>query len=905
MKTSIFKLSVLASFFFALNVQAQNWVWMHGTDSINSLPMYGPSATYSTTNRPGSLEGAAYWTDLNGNFWMFGGSTLTGTNTNSQFVNDLWRFDVGLNAWQRVRGSGTMNTAVYGTLNVVASTNSPGGRRNAAAWTDNSGNLWLFGGEGVTTSTLQGKLNDLWKYSISNDMWTWVGGSNFLNQSGTYGTQGVPSAVNIPGARSNSGTWISGSNLYLFGGDGYSATSPGYLGDLWRYDMLSGQWVWLKGSAAPFVSANHGTQNMAALSNNPGSRSSACAWKDNSGNLWLGGGFGSYSGFGNCSWGDLWMYSPSSNNWTWVKGANVPFTSPAYGTLAVASATADPGSRTGSCAWTDSNGDFWLFGGETYLSANTGDNSDLWKYTVSTGNWTWMKGPNAYNQPGYYGTKNFPMAQNNPPYRKNISGAWKDNAGNLWMHGGSTLNASLTPSVRVFADLWKLNTCTVVPAAPSVIAVNTNSACAGAVISFSTVSSSPYVFWQNVATGSVIGTGSVYSSTFATGAYSIAALSANACSVSAGNPVTTMTLYTSPTVSVNNGVLCSGRIFTMTPAGAATYSFSSGSNTVSPVNTSTYQVTGSNAQGCPSTNTAICTVSVIPQPTVTVNSGSLCPGLTFSMFPTGAQSYSFSSGSSIVMNVQTTNTYMVVGGFPNGCRDTAIAQVVVYPLPTVAVQGGSICSGQSFTLVPSGAASYTFSSGTSVVSPTVTKNYTVTGTSSVGCVSSSGGVGTVTVFANPNILILAPSTTVCNGQLTNYTVTGASYYSWNAGITGSVLPITFAIGTTTLYVAGIDNNGCANTSSLALWVTNCNGLKETIGERQFSVFPNPSQGQFWLNTELPAVLRVYNSQGKILLENTVEAGSAEIDLQKMPAGVYFLECQTARGQERIKLVKTE
>jgi len=902
MKTSIFKFSVLASIFLSTTSSAQSWVWMHGTDTLNTTPIYGASGTFSSANRPGSLEGSAHWTDLNGNFWLFGGSVPSGTNTN--FSNDLWRFDVSLNAWQRVRGTGTISAAVYGTLNVVNSTNSPGGRRNAATWTDNSGNLWLFGGEGVATSSVQGKLNDLWKYSIGTDMWTWVGGSNSLNQSGLYGSLGVPSTTNIPGARSQSGTWIVGTNLYLFGGDGYSASSPGYLGDIWRYDMIAGQWTWLKGSTAPYLSANHGTQNVATIATTPGSRCHANTWKDNLGNLWIGGGFGSYSGFGTCSWGDLWMYSISANNWTWVKGANVPFTSPAYGTLGVSSSTADPGSRTGACAWTDNNGDFWLFGGETYFSANTGDNSDLWKYTVTNSQWTWMKGPNSFYQPGNYGIKNLPVSTNNPPYRKNISGAWKDNAGNLWLQGGSAFNATVTPANRIFTDLWKLITCTVVPAAPAFIAVNSNSACAGAVLSFSASSSSPYIFWQNTATGSVIGTGSVYSSTFATGPYTISALSANACSTSISNPVTTVTLYTSPTVSVNSGILCMGRVFTMLPSGAASYTFSNGSNTISPVTTSSYMVTGSNAQGCPSTNTAICTVSVIPQPTVTVNSGSLCPGLTFSMFPTGAQTYSFSSGSSIVMNVQNTNTYMVVGGFSNGCRDTVIANLTVYPLPTISVANGTICHGQTYTLVPSGAVSYTYSSGTSVVSPTVTKSYTVTGTSSVGCVSAVGGVGTVTVFANPNIVILAPSATVCNGQLTNYTVTGASYYSWNAGITGSILPITFALGTTTLYVAGIDNNGCANTSSLALTVTNCSGLKEWNQESLLSVFPNPHSGQFKIAAEETIHIRISDNQGRLLREEQLPAGTTDVQLDALP-GIYFLEIKTKDRSEQVRLIKTE
>lgn len=61
--------------------------------------------------------------------------------------------------------------------------------------------------------------------------WTWVSGSNALNQPGVYGTQGVASTTNIPGARYGSISWVDSSdNLWLFGGN----NNTGYLNDLWK-----------------------------------------------------------------------------------------------------------------------------------------------------------------------------------------------------------------------------------------------------------------------------------------------------------------------------------------------------------------------------------------------------------------------------------------------------------------------------------------------------------------------------------------------------------------------------------------------------------------------------------------------------------------------------------------------
>ena len=69
-------------------------------------------------------------------------------------------------------------------------------------------------------------LNDLWKFNGLN--WTWISGSNSTYQHGIYGTKGIGSISNIPGARSGSISWIdSNNNLWLFGGAGYSSNNAG------------------------------------------------------------------------------------------------------------------------------------------------------------------------------------------------------------------------------------------------------------------------------------------------------------------------------------------------------------------------------------------------------------------------------------------------------------------------------------------------------------------------------------------------------------------------------------------------------------------------------------------------------------------------------------------------------
>ena len=75
-------------------------------------------------------------------------------------------------------GGSQKQPGVYGTLGVAASGNIPESRVPAGSWTDKSGNLWLFGGQGLDSNGIIGWLNDLWEYNISTNQWTWMSGSS-------------------------------------------------------------------------------------------------------------------------------------------------------------------------------------------------------------------------------------------------------------------------------------------------------------------------------------------------------------------------------------------------------------------------------------------------------------------------------------------------------------------------------------------------------------------------------------------------------------------------------------------------------------------------------------------------------------------------------------------------------
>ena len=437
------------------------WTWVSGADYVNQAGSYGTMGVASASNVPGARISAANWTDSSGNFWLFGGNVgmlangIIGPGGQIDQIyfdqNDLWKFNGG--EWTWMGGSSTATSTqpgVYGTRGTASPTNIPGARHNAVTWSDPSGNFWLFGGVGIDSTGAQGDLNDLWEFS--GDQWTWVAGSNRVNQPGVYGTQGTATSGNTPGARDSAMSWTDASGtLWLLGGFGDDSTGKACynilnagceLNDLWKFS--SGQWTWVSGSNTVNQRGTYGIQGTASSSTYPGSRQNASIAVDKSGNVWLSGGYGLDStgllGFLN----DLWEYS--GGQWTWISGANTGNELGNYGTQGKGAPGNFAGARAGAVTWVDASDNFWLFSGfgEDSLG-NAGALNDLWKFSGDV--WTWINGSNLNSQPGTYGLKGV-SAPGNVPSGRYASSSWKDASGNFRIFGGGNGGADLN-------DLWE------------------------------------------------------------------------------------------------------------------------------------------------------------------------------------------------------------------------------------------------------------------------------------------------------------------------------------------------------------------------------------------------------------------------------------------------------------------
>ena len=344
-----------------------NWTWISGDSKPNQPGIYDSIGTASGRGNPGARYGSISWTDSNGNFWLFGGQGY-GSKRLKGYLNDLWKFD-GTN-WTWISGDNLLDRrGDYGDKGVTAGTSKPGARANSISWIDGKGNLWLFGGYGYAGTGFIGYLNDLWKFDGTN--WTWVSGDIRTSQEGVYGDKGVANDKNIPGARSNSVSWIdSKGNLWLFGGFGAdSYRLAGMLNDLWKFDGIN--WTWVSGeNSTSNWQGVYGTMGVADSQNRPKARSDSISWIDGKDNLWLFGGV-SPNNRQKTLLNDLWKFD--GTNWTWVSGNNPEnqmfFEDPDN--------ISHPRARLGSVSWADNEGNLWLFGGRRLSSDFF---NDLWKF---------------------------------------------------------------------------------------------------------------------------------------------------------------------------------------------------------------------------------------------------------------------------------------------------------------------------------------------------------------------------------------------------------------------------------------------------------------------------------------------------------------------------------------------
>jgi len=276
-----------------------------------------------------------------------------------------------------------------------------------------------------------------------------------------------------------------------------------------------------------------------------------------------------------------------------------------------------------------------------------------------------------------------------------------------------------------------------------------------------------------------------------------------------------------PTLSIaGTDSICNGQSATLTATGAASYAWASGSNanpyTVMPTTTSTYQVTGTDANGC--TNTMQHNIYVGTNPTAQITGNTIiCAGTPTDLTASGGANYQWSTGqqtATITIAPSASLNYEVIVFASDGCIDTTNAQVTVNPLPAVAITGDTvICAGDTTNLTGNAGTTFQWSTGdltqSIAVHPSATQAYSLIVFDANAC-SDTASVQ-VTVNPLPSVAIAGDSV-ICAGDTATLMGSAGTNYQWSTGDQTQVVEV--APTTTQPYSLTItDANNCSNTAA--------------------------------------------------------------------------------------------
>lgn len=410
-----------------------------------------------------------------------------------------------------------------------------------------------------------------------------------------------------------------------------------------------------------------------------------------------------------------------------------------------------------------------------------------------------------------------------------------------------TVFSGLTPNTNYLFRLFTnasydtpgtFTACLTTPPPPTV-SVNSTNVCAGQSI---TLTATPSVaggtyLWSN---GAITPTITVNPNVTTT--YTVT-YSNNGTATGSG----TVTVNPAPTINAGQDqTVCQGANVTLSGTGGSSYTWNNGVNNgvaFVPNATTTYTVTGTNANGC--TNTDQVTVTVNALPTVNaVNNQTLCTGASASAVAfSGTAGASFAwvnSNPSIGLTANGTGNISVftaanatanpitgtitVTPSQAGCTGTPQTfTITVNPNPTI-TGNNSLCVGATLQLTGSGtaAANNAWASGTpangtvsnaGLVTAVNAGSTIITYTNVNGCIATQA----VTINANPTIsgnIVICPNTT---SQLTanaNPAASNAWTSSNNAVATISNTGLVNAVSFGTSTITFTNTNGCTATANV-------------------------------------------------------------------------------------------
>ncbi len=296
--------------------------------------------------------------------------------------------------------------------------------------------------------------------------------------------------------------------------------------------------------------------------------------------------------------------------------------------------------------------------------------------------------------------------------------------------------------------------------------------------------------------------------------------------VNTANDILNTTVYTYgvPAITLTTDfTICLGENAELVVSGNHTYLWSTGETTdtivVSPTtNTDYIAVITDTVSGCINSDTVSITVANVSA--LVSGNTTICSGSTVQLNAAGGTDYLWSTGditsSTLVSPTDSTWYYVTVSVASCSAFDSVLVEVydnnVGFPNDTL------VCAGSSVDLTATGGSSYTWNTGASTASITVTPTDTTIYTLSIIDDNFCSYTNSITIdyIELPIVTANVNDTIVCSNYPVVVSATGADYFTWDNGavFSGNGSTATLYPTTTTMYIVTGMLNGCASTDTV-------------------------------------------------------------------------------------------
>lgn len=341
--------------------------------------------------------------------------------------------------------------------------------------------------------------------------------------------------------------------------------------------------------------------------------------------------------------------------------------------------------------------------------------------------------------------------------------------------------------------------------------------------------------------------------------------------------------------------------------------------------------TAPNAPSASSTATSVCIgqsttltatgTGTISWYTATVGGTAIATGTAYATSATlTAGTYTFYAESATTCTVSASRTPVTV----------TINAAPTAPANATSASDATVCTGNAATLTASSAGNISwFVSATGGTAIANGATYVTSNTLAAGIYTMYAEAATCTVSASRTPVTYtvvtccvappAPLTATVPGVYLNNSATliatGTGTINWYTTATGGtaigtgtalvVTPTVVSVNSYTYYAEALTCTTSAVRTPVTLQVFFGNGINELRSQYGVSVYPNPTNGMFIIESaaSMPKTIEVSDMTGRVILSSTTSDAKTQVNLNAFATGIYYVKVKLAGATEVIKVVK--